>query len=130
MSLTLEHVGLCVADPMAMAVWYRDVLGFELRFSAAAADRAVAFVAAPGSGVCLELGRLPGIRPLTSCLDHPLQLHLAFTSADPDADAARLVAQGARFIEECPVTRPGDRLLLLADPWGNALQLVSRRDAL
>jgi hypothetical protein len=77
-----------------------------------------------------EFACLPGIRPLKEELSHPLQLHLALRSDDPDSDLAYLVKQGAEFVEECPLKRPGDRLLLLRDPWGNSLQLVQRADAI
>ena len=56
---------------------------------------------------------------------HPLVLHLAFVSADPEADKAALVAAGAVLVQE---VRPDDRthLVMLRDPWGLAIQLCKR----
>jgi len=74
----------------------------------------------------LEIGKIPGVTPLCGMLAHPLQLHIALLSGDPEKDAAYLVSKGAVFVEKCPITRPGELLLLLKDPWGNSLQLVKR----
>jgi len=74
----------------------------------------------------LELGKLPGILPLTEGLSHHLQLHIALKSTDPEKDAEYLVSMGASFIERCPIKRPGENLIVLSDPWGNTLQLVKR----
>ena len=56
---------------------------------------------------------------------HPAQLHVAFTSADPDADTNRLVAAGATLVEH--LKHPdGSHLVMLRDPWGLAIQLAKR----
>ncbi|MCP4565967.1 MAG: VOC family protein, partial [FCB group bacterium] len=62
--------------------------------------------------------------PLYANMD-PLILHLAFESADPDADARRLIDAGASWVQE---VRPddGSHLVMLRDPWGLALQLCKR----
>ena len=122
----LEHIGILVEDPIAMAEWYERVLGFAVRFSAKDAEKSVAFLSDRTGGVMLELGQLPGLTPIADILSHPLQFHIALPSTDPDEDGRHLVANGARFVEECPVKRPGERLLLFLDPWGHSLQLVKR----
>ena len=76
----------------------------------------------------LELGQLPGFTPTKDVLSHPLQFHIAIPSKDPDEDGKYLMANGAQFIEECPVKRPGERLLLFQDPWGHSLQMVKRAE--
>lgn len=30
----IEHIGIIVSDPIEMANWYREVLGFEIKFAA------------------------------------------------------------------------------------------------
>ena len=44
MAYRIEHIGLCVSDPVAMAEWYQRVLGFNIVFSGADQEKAVAFV--------------------------------------------------------------------------------------
>lgn len=125
-SFAIEHIGISVTDPLNMAEWYRRVLGFKIMFSGSDESKAVAFVSDAEEHTTLELGQLPGITPLSEQIAHPLQLHIALRSADIDADAAYLVQNGAAFIEECPLKLPGDKLVILRDPWGNTIQLADR----
>ena len=122
----IEHVGIAVKEPVQMAIWYRDILGFNIKFSAQDDDLAVAFITDGGDKVMLELGRIPDVLPLTEVVSHHLQLHIALKSEDPEKDAEYLVSKGAGFIEKCPLSRPGDDLVVLSDPWGNTLQLARR----
>lgn len=126
MAFRIEHIGLSVSDPIAMAEWYARVLGFHIVFSGADQEKAVAFVGDASGNCMLELGRLPGIEPLQSVQSHPLQLHIALASDHPAQDADYLIAHGASFIEEATFKRPGEELLLLRDPWGNSIQLAKR----
>ena len=56
---------------------------------------------------------------------HPLAVHLALVSADPNADRDRLVEAGAKVISD-DVLPDGSHLVMLKDPWGLALQLCKR----
>lgn len=127
-SYSLEHIGILVEDPLAMAEWYRRVLGFRVHLAVQEEDKAVTFLSDQGGRVMLELGKLPGLVPTGEQLSHPLQFHIALFSTDLEVDRQQLMANGARFIEECPVKRPGERLLLFKDPWGHSLQLVTRTE--
>ena len=57
---------------------------------------------------------------------HPLELHLAFSSDDPQADANRLLKAGAALSNPLVTTAAGDQVIMLRDPFGLALQLVCR----
>jgi catechol-2,3-dioxygenase len=122
----IEHIGICVEKPVEIANWYRDALGFNIKFSAEDEEKGVAFVTDGSDKVMLELGRVPNVLPLTKGLSHHLQFHIALRSEDPDGDAEYLVSRGAKFIEKCPIKRPGENLIVLSDPWGNTIQLVKR----
>ena len=39
----IEHIGICVENPIEMANWYHEVLGFNIQFSAEDEEKAVAF---------------------------------------------------------------------------------------
>ena len=123
----IEHIGIAVKEPVKMANWYQEALGFNIKFSAEDDEKAVAFLTDGGGRVMLELGKLPDVLPLAEGLSHHLQLHIALKSDDPEKDAEYLVSMGARFIERCPIRRPGENLIVLSDPWGNTLQLVKRK---
>ncbi len=124
----IEHIGISVKSPIKMANWYRETLGFDVKFSAEDEEKGVAFLTDGGAKVMLELGKIPNVSPLTAGLSHHLQLHIALKSEDPDKDAEYLVSKGATFIEKCPIKRPGENLIVLSDPWGNTIQLVKRCD--
>jgi catechol 2,3-dioxygenase-like lactoylglutathione lyase family enzyme len=122
--LRLEHVALNVTDPRGVADWYVAHLGMRVvrqvdgpphtRFLADAAGATVVEIYAN------ESARVPDYRAMD-----PLELHLAFDSAEPDADRAALVGAGATFEAETRLP-DGSRLLMLRDPWGLALQLCAR----
>jgi hypothetical protein len=122
----IEHIGIAVEKPIEMANWYRETLGFNIKFSAEDEENGVAFLTDCTDKVMLELGKIPGVLPLTEGLSHHLQLHIALRSDDPDKDADYLVSKGATFIEKCPIKRPGENLIVLSDPWCNTIQLVKR----
>jgi catechol 2,3-dioxygenase-like lactoylglutathione lyase family enzyme len=122
----IEHVGLMVSQPVAMANWYQEVLGFNIQIAGEDGEKGAAFITDAANRVMLEFGKVPGVSPLSTRTDYHLQLHIAVHSDDPDEDMKYLVSQGATFIERCPVTRPGENLIVLYDPWGNCLQLVKR----
>ena len=122
----IEHIGIAVEKPIEMANWYRDTLGFDIKFSAEDEEKGVAFLTDGSDRVMLELGKVPDVLPLTKVMSHHLQMHIALKSDDPDIDAEYLVSKGAKFIEKCPLRMPGDNLIVLSDPWGNIIQLVKR----
>lgn len=123
--MRIEHVGLQVEDPAAMADWYVSNLGFEVRRSGDE-PHPVRFMADGSGKVMLEVYANPTISaPDYGAMD-PLLLHVAFVSEDVDADADRLVQAGASVVSEPETLATGDRLAMLRDPWGLAIQLCCR----
>ena len=123
--LRIEHVALNVADPVAIADWYVAHLGMRIvrRVSGPPHTR---FIADAAGRTVVELYRNDEARvPDYPSMD-PLELHLAFASADPDADRQALVAAGATAHSETRLP-DGSRLLMLRDPWGLGLQLCDRK---
>lgn len=122
--LAFEHLALNVSDPVAVAAWYVEHLGMtvvrqgpapvHMHFLADASRRAMIELYAN------DAAPRDGYRDL-----HPAQLHLAFTSADPTADTARLVAAGATLLDD-QVAPDGSHLVMLRDPWGLPIQLARR----
>jgi hypothetical protein len=60
---------------------------------------------------------------------NPLQLHLAFVSADPEADKSRLLAAGATLFKDEHLP-DGSYLITMRDPWGLAIQFCRRSTSL
>ena len=123
--MKIEHFALQVVDPAAMADWYVKHLGCVI--ARALGEPAFTRFLKDGSGaVMVELYRHPRAAVPDYAAMDPLLLHFAFLSADPAADRDRLVAAGARVVEDLATTPAGDQLIMLRDPWNVALQLVKR----
>lgn len=123
--MKIEHVAFNVADPLGMGRWYVEHLGFVVKRRTVDAPYAH-FLADDSGTVMIEIyGNTEAPVPDYENLD-ARALHLALVSPDVDADIQRLTAAGATLDGE-PFTSPnGDRLAMLRDPWGFALQLVKR----
>jgi glyoxylase I family protein len=121
--MKLEHVAFNVADPVAVAAWYGKHCG--LRIVRHIPLPAQTHFLADDSATVLEVYHNPPEQVPDYRNMNPLLFHLALASADPAADAQRLIAAGASFVEElCPAE--GTLLIMLRDPWGLALQLCKR----
>ena len=120
--LPFEHLAINVSDPVAVAAWYVDQLGMEI---VRRGDPPVSmhFLADASRRAMIELYTNPAA-PTDVYRD--LQLHVAFSSAAPDADAARLVAAGATLVEHLH-NPDGSHLVMLRDPWGLPIQLARRK---
>ncbi|MCB1131128.1 MAG: VOC family protein [Verrucomicrobiae bacterium] len=121
--MRIEHVAFNVADPVAMADWY--VRHFGLRIVRHIAEPNQTHFLADDDSAILEIYHNPPDQVPDYASMDPLLFHLAFASADPEADATRLVEAGATFVSE---VRPADGsiLLMLRDPWGVAFQLCRK----
>jgi glyoxylase I family protein len=121
--MKIEHFAYNVADPVAVAAWYCAHLGLKVvRHLPQPAQ--THFLADDQATVIEIYCNPPDQIPDYSSMD-PLLLHIAFASADPTADAARLLAAGATPVSD--TTLPdGTQLIMLRDPWGFALQLCKR----
>jgi glyoxylase I family protein len=123
--MRIEHIGLQVKDPAAMADWYIANLGFACRRSADS-PVPVRFIADDSGRVMLEIYRNPMVALPDYAAADPLILHLAYVCDDVRGTLDRLVAAGATVLS-APQTAPnGDELAILRDPWGVPIQLARR----
>ncbi len=124
-AIRLEHVALNVADPAKMAQWYVDNLGMKVMREGPPPVN-MRFLADSGGNMMLELYNNPPDAVPDYAAMNPLLLHVAFMADDVDAVRAKLIAAGATAAAEVTVTAAGDKLAMLRDPWGLAIQLVHR----
>jgi glyoxylase I family protein len=122
--MKLEHLALNVADPRSVAAWYQTHLGMSVARKIDAPPH-THFLADTSGTVMLEIYNNPPDQVPPYATMNPLLLHIAFLSADPEADKARLLAAGATYVEDVRMT-DGSHLVMLRDPWGLALQLCRR----
>jgi glyoxylase I family protein len=123
--MKIEHLGVQVANPAAMADWYIENLGFTCRRSGDA-PVSVRFIADESGRVMLEVYSNPSVPiPDYASMD-PLLLHLAFVCEDVPETAERLMKAGASLVSGPQTIATGDELAMLRDPWGLPIQLARR----
>ena len=121
--MRVEHIGLNVPEPAAMAAWYQKHLKMRV---VKQLHEACFFIADETGHGILEIYYNPAAPvPDYKTMD-PLVLHFAFCSEDIEADFQRLVAAGATPVSQPAEASPGSVLAMLRDPWGVVVQLASR----
>jgi catechol 2,3-dioxygenase-like lactoylglutathione lyase family enzyme len=127
--MNIEHFAINVADPVAMAEWYRRHLGMRVLRALPAAP--FTHFLADGSGrVVMELYKHATAPVPDYAALNPFVFHVAFVAADVRGALEKLLAAGATRAGEPSVTPAGDELTFLRDPWGVPLQLVKRAQPL
>jgi glyoxylase I family protein len=124
----IEHIALNVADPVAVAEWYRQHLRLTI-VRRVPGDTQTHFVADAKGRVVLEFYHQQAPVPDYAAMD-PLVLHVAFGVSDMRGERQRLLLAGATAVGDVTVTPAGDELAMLRDPWGLAVQLVKRAEPL
>ena len=120
--MKLSAVTLDCADPVALAAFYREATGWEPHPKS---DEEFAGLTTP-EGLFVGFQRVEGYRAPTwpDQAGVPQQLHLDFDVDDLEAAEERLLALGARRVEQGPGGHPW-RVLL--DPAGHPFCLSERR---
>jgi glyoxylase I family protein len=122
--MKLEHIGLNVSDPVAVASWYVQHLGLKI-VRQQQKPPYTHFLADSSGMVLLEIYNNPADQvPPYADMD-PLLLHIAFVSDDPQSGMLALLDAGATLVQEEHLG-DGSHLVMLRDPWGLALQLCKR----
>lgn len=122
--MKIEHFAINVSQPNELATWYVENCGMSI---ARKHDKHpyTHFLADSSGSVLFEIYNNPADEVPDYRSMNPLLLHLAFVSADPEADRARLEKAGATFAEEVKL-EDGTHLVMLRDPWGFCIQLCKR----
>ena len=124
--MKIEHTAYQVEDPVALARWYTTHLGMTVK-RAQTESPFGHFLADDGDAVMLEFYANPRVPQPDYRAMNPLLLHIAFSTDDVAATRTRLIAAGATAEGDVQQNDAGDVLAMLRDPWGLAVQLVSRR---
>ena len=127
--MKIEHLAFNVTDPLNMARWYVEHLGFTVKRRMLESPFAH-FIADESGTVMLEIYGNPGAPKLDFPSVQPPALHLAFVSHDVAAEVRRLAAAGATIVADVHELPPGDTFAMLRDPWGLPLQFVKRKTSM
>ena len=125
--MKIEHLALNVEDPISVARWYVDHLGFTVKRQIPDPPW-IHFLADDSGTVMLEIYgntevEFPGFGGIEA-----MGLHLALVSHDIEADISRLTDAGGTQDGDLQQNPAGDRLVMIRDPWGFCLQLVQRSE--
>ncbi len=124
--MQIEHAAWMVEDPLAVADWYAANLGF--RVARKMDEPPFTHFLVDGAGrAMIEFYNNPSATVPDYRRQDSLVLHLAFSVDDIEANRDRLVGAGASVEVDVTSIPSGDRICMLRDPWGFAVQLVSRR---
>ena len=119
----LEHTAIASLDPLRLATWYVDHLGFRINFE----YNGNYFVKAP-NGSLLEI--IPGDGEAhASVFKTPGIRHLAIAVDDFDKALEDLRAKNVKLLTE-PASSQGNRLVFFEDGDGNFLHLIYREKPL
>jgi len=121
-----EHVGLAMPDPIAAAAWYGRHLGWQT-IRASSGPPYAHFLRSPDGGTVIEFFNDPAVADADLWKVDAMQGHLAFAVDDLESQCERLVSAGAVVDGPTASTPAGDRYVMLRDPWGLPLQLITRR---
>ena len=125
--IRLEHLALNVPDPQSMANWYVRNLGMTV-MRKGTPPTYTTFVADAGKHMMMEFYHNTAYPMLDLPSIHHLSFHFAFTVDDVQAIRVRLVAAGAKLVEDVRVSASGDQILMLRDPWGVPVQFIKRAE--
>jgi glyoxylase I family protein len=125
--IRLEHVAINVEDPVSMAKWYCQNLGMKVVRKGPPPVN-MHFISDAGGNMMLEIyHNPPDAVPDYASID-PLLLHISFMVDDVKGVRERLITAGATPVGDISVTTSGDKLAMLRDPWGVAIQFVKRAE--
>jgi glyoxylase I family protein len=125
--MRVEHVAFLVDDPNAVSKWYCDNLGMT-QVRQGPGPNFMTFLADDGGNVMFEIYANPEVVTPDYSQQDPLVLHLAFYSENVDGDREKLIAAGATPVGDVWHREDGDVLAMLRDPWGLAVQVLSRKE--
>lgn len=123
--MNIEHIGLNVSDPVAVADWYCKNLGMTLarQFGPPANGR---FLADKRGKMMLEFYHNAKVPVMDYRNLHSITLHVALNVDDVAAARASLLKAGGIAEGEVTTNDDGDVLAFVRDPWGLTLQLLKR----
>ncbi len=126
--MKIEHIGYMVQEPIQVAAWYCENLGFRVARGMQVSPYTHFLVDESGNGM-LEIYNNPAATVPDYAAMDPLVLHIALETGHESIENVRdrLLSSGASLVSALGVTPAGDQLVMLRDPWGMALQLAKRK---
>lgn len=126
--MKIEHIGFMVEDPIQVAKWYVEHLGFKIMRRFDNPPIHTHFLADSSRSLMIEIYNNPKVEVPDYASMDPLILHLAFSiEENMKTTKERLLDVGCSIVSDTVVTSSKDELTMLRDPWGFAIQLCKRK---
>lgn len=122
----IEHVAIASPDPLRLALWYVEHLGFVINYQPA--NSKTVFVKAADGSMIEIIESAPDTRPAEGMQDAGLR-HIALTVSDFAGVYAKMKGKGVRFLTDGQTVN-GNSLAFFCDPDGNILHLLHRETPL
>jgi glyoxylase I family protein len=122
----IEHVAIASPDPLRLALWYVEHLGFVINYKSATSK--TLFIKAADGSMIEIIESAPDTVPAAGMNPAGLR-HLALTVADFPGVYASLKDKGVHFLTDAQ-TNHGNSLAFFTDPDGNILHLLHRETPL
>ena len=122
----IEHTAIASPDPLRLAKWYVDHLGFVINYQSKKSP--TVFVQAP-DGSMIEIIESKGAAAGAPGMKDPGIRHMALTVSDFHAAYGRLKQDGVAFLTE-PQASGGNWTVFFTDCDGNILHLLHREKPL
>ncbi len=125
--LNFEHTAFLVENTKAVADWWCEHLGMELvRYGGPPSH--MTFLRDASGKTMFEIYEKDTLSTPDYASMHVSVLHFAFYTDDIEHERDRLIAAGASVVDDVYTTDVGDKLAMLRDPWGVAIQVLKRKD--
>jgi glyoxylase I family protein len=119
-----EHIGLYASDPVELAAWYIDTLGFKVIRTLEKEGRPPIYFLQADQGMVIEILTTHAERSTRELAD-PGYSHIGLIVEDFDQAAASLQAKGVT-LANVRQTSNGWTIGYFHDPEGNQLEIVYR----
>lgn len=127
LKMKIEHLALNIEDPVALAKWYCENLGFTILKEMNTSPFAH-FIADSSKNIMLEIFCLPDRKVTDYRAVDPAVMHLGFQVKGIEGEYEKLVSAGATVVSGITVLKNSDKVVMLRDPWGLPIQLVERKE--
>jgi uncharacterized glyoxalase superfamily protein PhnB len=120
-----EHFAMNISDPVGKAKWLVENLRMKI-IRQGSAPTYTTFIADENENMMLELFYNENYPLMDFKNTNYMALHFAFMVNDVEAIKSKLIAAGATVLEDIKKTATGTIVLVLKDPWDQALQFIKR----
>ena len=120
-----EHFALNSIDAITKAKWYAENFKMEILRQSGEPDFGC-FVIDAKKDMMLEIYQKKDFPVIDFYKVDPVSIHLAFEVKDIEEIKKDLLGNGAQLVHDISLTKSGDQVLTIRDPWGFPIQIIQK----